>query len=213
MAVRFTNPTTQKQESSSQSATEPVVIAMGASTGGTESVLTVLKQFPENCPPILIVQHMPPVFTKMYADRLHSICKMNVKEAQNGDVVQSGWVYLAPGDFQMRLVSEQDRLMLSVHGGDKVSGHKPSVDVLFSSVAKIMKRKAIGVIMTGMGRDGAEGLLEMRKAGAFTIGEDASTCVVYGMPMEAKKIGAVVKEVPLHFISHTIQQNLQKYKI
>lgn len=195
-----------------QAKIDSMVIAIGASTGGTESVLKVLKQFPKNCPPILIVQHMPPVFTKMYADRLNTLCEMNVKEATHGDKVKSGWAYLAPGDFQMRLVTDRINGGLALHilSGEKVSGHRPSVDVLFKSVAKEMKNKSIGVIMTGMGKDGASGLLEMRKAGAFTIGEDATTCIVYGMPMEAKKIGAVKSEVPLTSIFGAIRQQILK---
>lgn len=201
-----------KEDDDALSSTDTIVIAMGASTGGTESVLKVLKEIPANCPPILIVQHMPPVFTKMYAERLDKICKMNVKEACHKDIVKSGWVYLAPGDYQMRLVSENGQLVLNVLGGEKVSGHKPSVDVLFSSVARIMKKNAIGVIMTGMGKDGANGLLEMKRSGAFTIGEGESTCVVYGMPMEAKKIGAVCTEVPLTSIYNSIYNNLLSRK-
>ncbi|MFI3173643.1 MAG: CheB methylesterase domain-containing protein [Bacillota bacterium] len=187
-----------------------MVIAIGASTGGTESTLKVLREFPKDSPPVLIVQHMPPGFTAMYAQRLDSLCKLNVKEAQNGDVLKAGHAYLAPGDLQMRLTLQGKEKVLSVRSGDKVSSHRPSVDVLFHSVAETMKQHAIGIIMTGMGRDGAAGLLAMRNAGAYTLGEDKTTCVVYGMPMEAKKIGAVMMEVPNHSIVHMVQKQLNK---
>lgn len=200
------------QKSNTISNSSNIIIAIGASTGGTESVLKVLKQFPKNSPPILIVQHMPAVFTTMYAERLNSLCHVNVKEASHKDIVKAGWAYLAPGELQMRLVKEQNHLVLNCHNGEKVSGHKPSVDALFSSVAKVAKQNAIGVIMTGMGKDGARGLLEMKQTGAFTIGENQESCVVYGMPMEAKKIGAVIREVHLDCIFNTIQNQLNKKK-
>ncbi len=188
-----------------------MVIAIGASTGGTEATLKVLRDFPKNSPPVLIVQHMPAGFTEMYAKRLDSLCKLTVKEAKNGDVIQSGHAYLAPGDFQMKLTLQGKEKVLSVKNGNKVSSHRPSVDVLFESVAETMKNNAIGIIMTGMGRDGAKGLLAMRTAGAYTLGEDQTTCVVYGMPMEAKKIGAVVMEVPNHSIVHMVQKHVNNW--
>lgn len=202
------NPLQKGQNLFAQNKIDSTIIAIGASTGGTESVLKILKEFPANSPAILIVQHMPPVFTKMYADRLDKICNINVKEACHKDEIKPGWAYLAPGDLQMRLISENGKLFVNVLGGEKVSGHKPSVDVLFKSVANVMGKKAIGVIMTGMGKDGAKGLLEMKNAGAYTIGENEETCVVYGMPMEAKKIGAVKVEVPLTSIYGIISKNL-----
>lgn len=139
------------------------VIALGASTGGTEATLTVLKDLPADTPGILIVQHMPVGFTKMYAERLNRLCQMEVKEAQNGDRVQQGRVLIAPGDLHMKIVKVGTSYTVSCFPGEKVSGHRPSVDVLFQSMAETVKSNGIGIIMTGMGRDGASGLLEMRK--------------------------------------------------
>lgn len=184
-----------------------VLIALGASTGGTEAIFEVLKRLPSKIPPILIVQHMPPVFTKLYAERLNKMCAMNVKEAQDNDVVVPGQVYIAPGDCQMTLIKIAGTYKLSCKGTEKVSGHCPSVDALFDSVAKESLKKNIGIILTGMGKDGAAGLLEMRNKGAYTIGESQESCVVYGMPMVAQNIGAVMiqasnKQIPNLLIKH-----------
>ncbi len=186
------------------------VIALGASTGGTEATLAVLKDLPANTPGILVVQHMPVGFTKMYAERLNRLCQMEVKEAQNGDRIQQGRVLIAPGDLHMKVVRVGINYTVSCFQGDKVSGHRPSVDVLFSSVAETVKQNAIGIIMTGMGRDGASGLLEMRKSGAFTIGQDKDSCVVYGMPMVAYNIGAVTVQASLENIAGVLKRQLQK---
>lgn len=168
------------------------IIAIGASTGGTEAIATVVKEFPADVPGTVIVQHMPAGFTEMYAKRLDDQCRCHVKEAENGDIVTQGLVLLAPGgDRQMSLVKVGDNYQVSLQKADKVNGHCPSVDVLFDSVARNAGRNAIGIILTGMGGDGAKGLKEMRDAGAKTIGQDESTCVVYGMPKVAYELGAV----------------------
>ncbi len=169
-----------------------LVVAIGASTGGTEAIATVVKEFGPDIPGGVIVQHMPAGFTEMYANRLNNQCSVLVKEAKNGDKVLPGQILIAPGgDCQMRLVSVNGEYQVEVKPGPKVSGHCPSVDVLFSSVAKAAGDRALGIILTGMGGDGSKGLLEMRKAGARTIGQDESTCVVYGMPKVAYELGAV----------------------
>jgi len=146
------------------------IIAIGASTGGTEATLQVLKAFPPDMPATVIVQHMPPVFTRMYAERLNNTCLMEVREAQDGDTVSQGRVLIAPGDRQMKLVMEKGVYRVRCFEGEKVSGHCPSVDVLFDSVAETAKKHAIGVILTGMGADGAKGMQNMHKAGAYTVG-------------------------------------------
>ena len=169
-----------------------VIIAIGASTGGTEAIASVVKEFPADVPGTVIVQHMPAGFTEMYAKRLDNQCKCRVKEAENGDVVEQGLVLLAPGgDRQMSLVKVGGNYQVSLKKAPKVNGHCPSVDVLFDSVAKNVGRNAIGIILTGMGGDGAKGLKAMRDAGAKTIGQDETSCVVYGMPKVAYDIGAV----------------------
>ena len=191
-----------------KNANSRTVIALGASTGGTEALQTILTSLPANIPPVVMVQHMPPGFTKMYAERVNKLCEIEVKEAENGDRLKTGCAYLAPGDFQMRLQRDMGGYFLRVEKGEKVSGHCPSVDVLFSSVAKCAEGNAIGAIMTGMGSDGANGLLEMRQKGAYTIGQDKESCIVYGMPMVAFKKGACVVQAPLNKISELICRQL-----
>lgn len=169
-----------------------VIIAIGASTGGTEAIANVLDKFGTDIPGTLVVQHMPEGFTSMYAKRLDDQCRVRVKEAENGDKVLPGQVLIAPGgDFHMRLVKVGSHYQVELKKSSKVNGHRPSVDVLFESVAKVAKDRAIGILLTGMGGDGARGLLQMREAGAKTIGQDESTCVVYGMPKVAYEMGAV----------------------
>lgn len=168
-----------------------MVVAIGASTGGTEAILEVIKNFKKDIPGTLIVQHMPPGFTAMYAERLNNLCEVVVKEAKTGDRVVPGQVLLAPGDAHMRLVKVGGVYQVECKAGPKVSGHCPSVDVLFESVANVAKSRAVGIILTGMGKDGADGLLAMKKAGARTIGQNEASCVVYGMPKVAYDIGAV----------------------
>lgn len=184
------------------------VIALGASTGGTDALQTVLTGIPANCPPIVIVQHMPPGFTKMFADRLNKQCAIEVKEASNGDRLKNGLALIAPGDFHMALDKDSKGYFVKVEYGEKVSNHRPSVDYLFHSVAKIAGKNAIGVIMTGMGSDGADGIVHMRQQGAYTIGQDKETCVVYGMPMTAFMRGGCTIQAPLDKISSMICKNL-----
>lgn len=186
------------------------LIAMGASTGGTEAMYQVVKELKKDIPGIVMVQHMPAGFTRMYAQRLQQECEVDAKEAQTGDVVRRGQILLAPGDKHMRLVKVNGVYQVECRAGEKVSGHCPSVDVLFASVAKTAGAKAIGVLMTGMGQDGADGLLQMRRAGALTIGQDERTSVVYGMPKAAYDMGAVEYQVPLEQIASKIYYLLQK---
>ena len=180
------------------------IIAIGASTGGTVALTDVITELKGNIPGIVIVQHIPPVFSDMFAKRLDSICELEVKEAKNGDEVFPGRVLIAPGNMQMRVKKRGAEICVECFEGEKVNGHCPSVDVLFNSVAEIYGNKAIGVIMTGMGYDGAKGLLNMRKVGARTIGQDEGSSVVYGMPRVAYNIGAVEKQVPLDQIAEQI---------
>ncbi|GFI48757.1 chemotaxis response regulator protein-glutamate methylesterase [Lachnospiraceae bacterium] len=169
-----------------------LLVAIGASTGGTEAILAVVKEYGTDIPGIVVVQHMPPGFTEMYAKRLNDQCRIQVKEAKTGDRVLPGHLLIAPGgDMHMHLVKVNGAYQVEIRKGPKVNGHCPSVDVLFESVAKAAGAKAVGIILTGMGGDGAKGLLAMRKAGARTIGQDESTCIVYGMPKVAYDIGAV----------------------
>ncbi len=180
------------------------IIALGASTGGTEALIEVVKRLPANSPPVVIVQHMPANFTKMYAARMNSCCPMNVKEAEDGDRLVNGQAIIAAGEFHLTLEKDARGYYVKSRRGEKVSGHCPSVDVLFESVARNAGKDAIGAILTGMGSDGAEGLLKMRNAGAYTIGQDEESCVVYGMPGVAYKIGAVMKQLPLNGIAEEI---------
>jgi two-component system, chemotaxis family, protein-glutamate methylesterase/glutaminase len=190
---------------------EDVLIAICASTGGTEAIFSVIRELPKNLPGIVIVQYMPPVFTKIYAERLNNSCALHVKEAQDGDVVSRGKVLIAPRDLQMKVFKEKSGYFVKCQQGEKVSGHCPSVDVLFHSVAEKAKNRAIGVILTGMGADGAKGLLEMKKVGACTLGQDEKSCVVYGMPMVAYNIGAVEEQTSLENIPSMIVEKLKKF--
>lgn len=184
------------------------ILAIGASTGGTEAIYNIITALPRDMPGILIVQHMPPVFTKLYADRLNNSCLLEVKEAQDGDQIKPGRVLVAAGDYHMRLAKGPSGYYVKCAQGERVNGHCPSVDVLFDSVAEVAKSNAIGVILTGMGADGAKGLLNMRKQGAYTIGQDEKTSTVYGMPMVAYNIGGVVKQLPLDKIAQEICNHL-----
>ena len=185
------------------------LIAMGASTGGTEALLAVLKELPGNLPPIVITQHMPPVFTGMYAERLNRLCAMEVREAKDGDDLYSGLCLIAPGGLQMRVHKDVLGARVSCTEEDKVSGHCPSVDVLFHSVAEQYEASAIGILLTGMGKDGAKGLLAMHEQGAYTLGQDEKSSVVYGMPMEAYKLGAVSQQGNLEQIPQYLLQRLR----
>lgn len=186
------------------------IIAIGASTGGTEAINTVLKGFSREMPGTVIVQHMPPVFTAMYAARLNSTCAVEVKEASTGDLVLPGRVLLAPGDQHMRVKRVNNDYMVECFQGEKVNGHRPAVDVLFQSVAAQAGSNAIGVILTGMGNDGAKGLLALRQAGAATLGQDERSSVVYGMPKAAFEMGAVQEQVALDLISQKIALRVRK---
>ena len=187
------------------------IIAMGASTGGTQTLTEILKRMPTNAPGILIVQHMPSGYTDMFAKRLNQICAIEVKEASNGDVIKKGTALVAPGGIQASIKRTPDgRYIVSCHGTEKVSGHCPSVDNMFDSVAKVAGKNAIGVILTGMGRDGAIGMLNMRKSGAYTIGQDEKSSIVYGMPYEAFKLGGVTKQVPYQDIAAEIVHKLNR---
>ena len=179
-----------------------LILAIGASTGGTEALASILKDFGPDIPGTVIVQHMPVGFTQMYAKRLDDQCRVKIKEAKHGDKVVPGQVLIAPsGDCQMKLVKTGGSYQVDIQPGARVNGHCPSADVLFESVARCAKNKALGIILTGMGNDGAKGLLEMRKAGARTIGQDESTCIVYGMPKAAFEIGAVEYQEKLNDIA------------
>lgn len=179
-----------------------LVVAIGASTGGTEAIFSVVKDYGTDIPGIVCVQHMPPKFTEMYAKRLNDQCRIQVKEAQHGDRVLPGHMLIAPGgDRHMRLVKVNGAYQVEIKEGPRVNGHCPSVEVLFESVARVAGPDAVGIILTGMGGDGGKGLLSMRKAGARTIGQDESTCVVYGMPKVAYDLGAVEFQEKLNDIA------------
>ncbi|MCL2496559.1 MAG: chemotaxis response regulator protein-glutamate methylesterase [Clostridiales bacterium] len=187
------------------------LIAIGASTGGTEAILAVLKDFPAKTPGVVIVQHMPPGFTQMYAERVDRLCLMNAREAKNGDRVEQGKVLIAPGgDQHMRVRQDSAGYWVSLAAGPKVSGHCPSVDVLFESVATTAKANAVGVLLTGMGADGAKNLCMMRQAGAHTIGQDEESCVVYGMPKVAYDLGGVAQQLPLSAIGQAVMRRFSK---
>ena len=188
-----------------------MVVAIGASTGGTEAIANVLKDFDTDIPGVVIVQHMPAGFTEMYANRLNDQCRVRVKEARTGDAVVPGQVLIAPGgDSHMQLVRVNGAYQVVCKKAPKVNGHCPSVDVLFDSVAKVAGDRALGIILTGMGGDGANGLLKMKKAGALTIGQDESTCVVYGMPKVAYDCGAVMYQEKLQDVAKRTYALLNK---
>ncbi len=192
-------------------AAKDTVIAIGASTGGTEATAAVLREFSADMPGTIVVQHMPPGFTAMYANRLNNECRMNVKEAKSGDRVMPGQVLIAPaGEEHLKVVEVNGCYQVLCQKGPRRNGHCPSVDVTFESVAKCVGKRAIGIILTGMGKDGAKGLLDMRRAGARTIGQDESTCVVYGMPCEAYQCGAVEYQEKLQNIARRTYQLIEQ---
>lgn len=188
------------------------IIAVGASTGGTDAIKTLLSGMAVDCPGILIVQHMPEVFTKQFAKRLNEICAITVKESENGDSVLPGQALIAPGHSHMLLKRSGARYFVEIKDGELVNRHKPSVDVLFRSVAKYAGRNAVGILMTGMGADGAKGLLEMKQSGAYTVAQDEKTSVVFGMPKEAIQINAVDRILPLEQIAPHVQRKLLENK-
>lgn len=173
------------------------VVAIGASTGGTEALRFLLESLPETAPGIVIVQHMPEHFTRAFAERLDQLSAMEVKEAENGDTIFPGRALIAPGAQHLSLMRNGARYFVEVKGGPLVSRHRPSVDVLFHSVARYAGKNALGIMLTGMGRDGAEGMKAMHDAGAVNIAQDENSCIVFGMPKEAIAIGAVDYVVPL----------------
>jgi two-component system chemotaxis response regulator CheB len=186
-----------KQVSKAMVATTEKVVVIGASTGGTEALKVFLEALPEDAPGMVIVQHMPEHFTRAFASRLDGLCRVSVKEAENDDTVITGRALIAPGNRHTLLKRSGARYYVEVKDGPLVCRHRPSVDVLFRSASRYAGKNAIGVIMTGMGDDGARGMLEMKEAGAYTIAQDEESCVVFGMPKEAIKLGAVDKVLPL----------------
>jgi two-component system chemotaxis response regulator CheB len=208
--ARYASRDTLHGLSSAMIKTTDTIIAIGSSTGGTEAVKEVLEVLPPNTPPILITQHMPERFTKTWADRLNSLSRISVKEAQDGDSVLPGHALVAPGNFHMTLVRNGARYTVRINQDPPVNRHRPSVDVMFASVAQYAGANAVGVILTGMGGDGAKELLTMKQAGAFTIAQDEASCVVFGMPKEAIKAGAVDKVLPLGDIAGAILAHVSR---
>lgn len=190
--------------------TEKLII-IGASTGGTEAIREVLQPLPPDSPAILIAQHMPAGFTNSFAQRLNGLCRIKVSEAVHGERVLPGHAYIAPGGFHLSLTRSGANYMAQVDQEPPVNRHRPSVDVLFDSAARHAGKNAIGVILTGMGRDGAEGLLRMRQAGAHTLAQDEASCVVFGMPREAIALGAVNEVVPLQEMSQRVLAHLRSF--
>ena len=190
--------------------TTDTIIAIGSSTGGTEAVKEVLEVLPPDTPPILITQHMPERFTKSWADRLNGLCRISVKEAEDGDSVLPGHALIAPGGYHMTLVRSGARYTVRINQDPPVNRHRPSVDVMFASVASYAGGNAVGVILTGMGGDGAKGLLAIKQAGAFTIAQDEASCVVFGMPKEAIKLGGAERILPLSDIASAIYAHVSR---
>jgi len=186
------------------------IVVIASSTGGTNALEDVFKMLPAEIPPILVVQHMPSGFTKLFAERLNSNLKQEIYEAQSGDYLMRGRILLAPADRHMRLVRHQGKLAVECFVGKRIHGVMPAADVLFESVAEVMKSNAVGVILTGMGSDGAKGLLQMRAAGCKNIGQDEATCVVYGMPKAAYDLGAIDHVLPLNNIADMIMRLARK---
>jgi two-component system chemotaxis response regulator CheB len=203
-------PSHQAAPGRAASAAVPLV-AIGCSTGGTQALEQILTALPANSPALVIVQHMPEKFTAAFATRLNGLCAIEVREARNGDRVRPGLALIAPGGLHMRLARSGTHPLVQVLNGPPVNCHKPSVDVLFKSVAEVLGAQATGVILTGMGDDGARGLRDMHQAGAYTLAQDEASCVVYGMPKEAVKKGAVEKSLPLSMIYREVLQQLASY--
>ena len=194
----------ESEKKYSLSNTTNKIIAIGASTGGTVALAELIKSFPRDIPGTVIVQHMPAGFTDSFAKRLNEISQVEVVEAKDGDTISKGKVLIAPGDYHMVIRREGGQYKVKLGTGDKISGHRPSVDVLFNSVSKYAAGNAIGIILTGMGSDGAKGLLKMKISGSKTIGQSEKSCVVYGMPKVAKDIGAVEFELNLEDINNKL---------
>lgn len=190
--------------------TEKLII-IGASTGGTEAIREVLQPLPPDCPAVLIAQHMPAGFTKSFAQRLDGLCRITVKEAEHGERVLPGYAYIAPGAYHLSLARSGANYVAHLDQELPVNRHRPSIDVLFDSAARHAGKNAIGMILTGMGKDGAEGLLRMKKAGAFTLAQDEASCVVFGMPKEAIAIGAADEVAPLGEMSRRVLAHLRTF--
>jgi len=184
--------------------TTDIVVAIGASTGGTDALQVFLQSLPHDVPGIIIVQHMPENFTRSFANRLNDLCNISVSEAEDGDTVIRGKALIAPGNKHMLLKRSGARYYVGIVEGEMVNRHRPSVDVLFRSTAQYAGKNAVGIIMTGMGDDGAKGLLEMKEAGAKTLAQDEKSCVVFGMPKEAIKLGAANGVLPLEKLAEQI---------
>jgi two-component system, chemotaxis family, protein-glutamate methylesterase/glutaminase len=195
---------------SAMNKTTDTIVAIGSSTGGTEAVKEVLEVLPPNSPPILIAQHMPERFTKTWADRMNSLCRISVKEAEDGDSVLPGYALIAPGNYHMTLERSGARYLVRLNQDPPVNRHRPSVDVMFASVAKHAGGNSIGIILTGMGDDGAAGLLQMKQSGAYTIAQNESTCIVFGMPKEAIQAGAVDVVLPIGDIPNALLRQLRE---
>ncbi|MEB0165117.1 chemotaxis response regulator protein-glutamate methylesterase, partial [Glaciimonas sp. CA11.2] len=180
------------------------IIVIGASTGGTEAIREILQPMPPECPGILIAQHMPPGFTQSFAQRLNGLCRITVKEAVHGEPILPGHAYIAPGGYHLSIARMGAQYLLQVDQEPPVNRHRPSIDVLFDSAAKAVGKNAIGIILTGMGRDGAAGLLRLRQAGAYTFAQDEASCVVFGMPREAIAIGAATEVVSMSEMSQRV---------
>ncbi|WP_020205574.1 chemotaxis response regulator protein-glutamate methylesterase [Cupriavidus sp. WS] len=190
--------------------TEKLII-VGASTGGTEAIKEFLMPMPPDCPAVMIVQHMPAGFTRSFAQRLDGLCRITVKEAEHGERVLPGYAYIAPGDSHLRLARSGANYVAHLSQEPAVNRHRPSVEVLFDSAAQHAGKNAIGVMLTGMGRDGAQGMLRMREAGAYNLAQDESTCIVFGMPKEAIAAGGVHEVVPLHAMSQRVMARLATF--
>lgn len=189
---------------SRSAASDDKIIFIGASTGGVEALKVVLTGMPADSPPVLITQHMPPRFTHAFAERLNRECAMTISEARHGDPVEQGHAYIAPGSHHLEIAKSGGRYVCALNDGPLVSGHRPSVDALFQSAAKLVGANAVAAILTGMGKDGANGMREMRNAGAYTIGQDEATALIYGMPRVAFEVGGVIKQAPLGEVAEAI---------
>lgn len=211
---RVVRPAAESGGAASQALAESTdkVIAIGASTGGTEAIKDVITRFPVNTPGVVIVQHMPAGFTRMFAERLNTLCAMQVKEAEHGDRILTGRVLIAPGGFQLQVRRSGGIYQVDVKPGDLVCGHCPSVEVMMQSVAKHVGANAVGVMLTGMGHDGADGMKAMRDAGAHCLAQNEESCVVFGMPMEAHKRGGAEKLVPLDKMADEVLHLLKSGK-
>ncbi|MDR5658488.1 chemotaxis response regulator protein-glutamate methylesterase [Serpentinicella sp. ANB-PHB4] len=191
-----------------RSTTKISLIAIGASTGGTEAISYIIKNLPKTVPGIVVVQHMPKTFTKIFANRLNEISVLDVLEAENGTLIKPGQVLIAPGDYHLKVKKTREVLKVELNQNEKINGHRPSVDVFFDSIVGIGHKESLGIILTGMGKDGSKGLYSLLKLGAKTIGQDEKSSVIYGMPKAAYDLGAVERQVPLEKIPNVILQML-----